>query len=447
MTTPCRLGRASSDGSYAPRFVRGLGTYVRELNPDLPRSVWTLEAGGLANSLGNGIVLPFVIIYLHQVRGISLATAGLVVATLGAVGLVSGPLAGRVVDWIGARATLMCSLGVLAIGYGAFPLVRESWQAFGLAAIAGIGNGAFAPSHSALLAGLTTRDQRHAAYALQRVTDNLGFGIGGLVGGLIATTAVPESFTVLFLLDAGTFAAFIAMLAFIPAPPAVSRADAALGGGYAVVLRDRLFLAFLALIAVYVACAYAQLAALLPVFAKKEAGVSEAGIGVIFFLNTAFIVVAQLPIARALEGRRRLRALALAGGTYAAAWVLVFAGGEWLQASSAAALLALAVTIFAVGECLHGAIQNPLIVDLAPPHLLGRYMALRSIAWQLGFMVGPALGALVLAHSPGALWLGAAAACVGASVGAVALEARVPGDAQRTPERAKPRRLATRLSG
>ena len=40
--------------------------------PRLPRDVYVLQAGGLLNAFGNGVVLPFLIIYLHNVRGISL---------------------------------------------------------------------------------------------------------------------------------------------------------------------------------------------------------------------------------------------------------------------------------------------------------------------------------------------------------------------------------------
>jgi hypothetical protein len=50
--------------------VREPAAYLRSLNPRLPREVWVLQAGGLANSFGNGIMLPFLIIYLHNVRGI-----------------------------------------------------------------------------------------------------------------------------------------------------------------------------------------------------------------------------------------------------------------------------------------------------------------------------------------------------------------------------------------
>jgi MFS family permease len=425
--------------------VSAVGSFLRQLVPQLSRAVWALEAGGLANSLGNGIVLPFTIIYLHNVRGFGLGTAGLVVAVLGAVGLATGPLSGRLVDRVGARLTLMCALALSAIGYGCFPLVREPWQAFVLAAVVGAGNGGFAPSHSTLLAALTSREQRNAAYALQRVTDNLGFGLGGLVGGLIATTSVPSSFTLLFLLDAGTFVAFIVLLAFVRGPHAAAAPP--LAGSYGQVVRDRPFVALLAVIAIFVACAYAQLTALLPPFAKDDAGVSEAGIGLIFFVNTLVVVLVQMPVARILEGRRRMRALGLAGVIFALTWLGVLATGEWFNGVAAVAALCACVAVFALGECLHGAVQNPLIADLSPPHLLGRYMALRSLAWQLGFMAGPAAGGFALAVSPESLWVIAGVACLGAAALAVSLEQRLPGEALVTPGRPKQPRLAARLSG
>ena len=78
--------------------MRSFADYLRSLNPNLPRSVQTLQAGGLANSFGNGLAIPFLFIYLHNVRGIGLGTAGLIVATNGAVGLVAGPLIGTLID-------------------------------------------------------------------------------------------------------------------------------------------------------------------------------------------------------------------------------------------------------------------------------------------------------------------------------------------------------------
>jgi MFS family permease len=424
--------------------VNAVTAYLRGLNPQLPRPVWLLEAGGIANSLGNGIVLPFLIIYLHEVRHFGLASSGAIVATFGAVGLLATPLAGRLADRLGSRTTLMSSLALLAAGFGGFPFVHHPWQAFGLAALAGTGNGGFAPSHSSLLAGLTSREQRNAAFALQRATDNLGFGAGALIGGLIATTQAPSSFTLLFLLDAGTFLAFMAVLAFIPRGQALP-SEARSAGRYAAVLRDRAFVWLLVVIAVLVAAAYAQISTVLPPYATEHAAVSEAGIGVVFFVNTALIVVAQLPLAKALEGRRRMRAIALAAGIFAVTSASILAVGLWLDSSAAVVALCGVIVLFSLAECLHGAVQNPLIADLAPEHLLGRYMALRTVAWQVGFMAGPAVGSYLLARSPTGLWLGAAAACLIAAAGSLALERRIPKHAARTPGPAGVPRKAFRV--
>jgi len=412
--------------------VKAVAAYLRGLWPQLPRPVWLLEAGGVANSLGNGIVLPFLIIYLHQVRHFGLGESGAIVSTLFAVGLVATPVAGRVVDVAGPRTTLMSSLGLLAVGYGGFAFVHHPWQAFGLAAIAGLGNGGFAPSHSSLLAALTTREQRNAAFALQRATDNLGFGAGALIGGLIATTADPSSFKLLFLLDAGTFLAFIVVLSFVPQAETLPQA-ARSAGRYTKVLRDRAFVLLLLVIATLVTAAYAQVSTVLPPYASEHAQVSETGIGIVFFVNTVLIVVAQLPLAKALEGRRRMRALALSAGIFALTSVSILAVGIWLDAGAAVVALCGVIVLFSIAECLHGAVQNPLIADMAPEHLLGRYMALRTIAWQLGFMIGPALGSYLLSRSADALWLGAAAACLAAGAGSLALERRIPDQASRTP--------------
>jgi predicted MFS family arabinose efflux permease len=413
-------------------LIGSLRAYLRSIDPRLPRSVWTMEAGGLVNAFGNGITYPFVVIYLHNVRGFSLGTAGLVLAANGAVSLLASPLAGWLSDRIGGRLTLAGALVFMAAGIASFPLVREPWHAFLAMAVVGAGNGSFWPSQSTLLAGLAPVARRHAAYALQRVSRNLGIGLGGLTGGLIATTSDPTSFTILFLIDAATFLGFIAVLPFVPDPELPPVEEGARPGRYRDVLRDRLLLGIVAVNVVFVSAGYAQIE-LLPVFAKNEAHVSERGIGVIFLVNTLVIVFAQLPIARALEGRRRMPALALMTVLWATAWMIVLVGGATLEAIAAASVFALAGLVFGLGECFHGPTQGALVADLAPPRLRGRYMALSTISWEIGFVIGPAIGGFVLDRQPLALWPLAAAVCLLAGVGALALERGIPPGLRLTP--------------
>jgi MFS family permease len=390
-----------------------------------------MEAGGLANAFGNGVAYPFTVIYLHNVRGFSLGIAGLVLATNAMVGLGAGPLAGIVVDRVGGRVTLAVSLILMAVGFGAFPWVTEPWHAFVASAVAGVGNGGFWPSQSTLLAGLTPPARRHAAYALQRVTRNLGIGLGGIVGGLIATTSDASSFTVLYMIDAVTFVAFAGVLSLVP-EPALPSGSRETRGRYLDVLRHRVFLGFVGLNVLFVAAGYAQLE-LLPVFAKNEAGVTEKAIGLIFFANTVVIVLAQLPVSKLLEGRRRMRALAAMTILWAAAWIAVLASGALLETAAAAIAFALAVMVFALGECFQGPTQGALVADLAPPHLRGRYMALSTLSWEIGFVIGPAAGGFILAAEPLALWPLAAIVCVAAGAGALALERSLPRELRLTP--------------
>jgi MFS family permease len=411
--------------------VRPVGAYLRSLNPELPRPVWLLQGGGLANWLGQGIAYPFLVIYLHNVRGISLDTAGLVLASSAAVGLVAFPVAGAIVDRVGGRATLAGALVVQAVGYSLFPLVHEPWQAFGVAAIVGAGVGGFWPGQSSLLAGLISEERRHAAYSVQRIAMNLGFGLGGLTGGLIATTENAATFSVLFLINAATCLVFASVLVGVP-EPALEHAEEEEVGGYRAVLRNRTLLWILGLNALFVSAGYGQLE-LLPAFAKNETEISEEGIGLIFFVNTLSVVLAQLPVMRLLEGRRRMLAYLALGLVWAVGWLGVLAAGVWFTAAAAVAVIAVATIAIGLGECVHGVVHAPLVIDLAPPRQRGRYIALSGTSWSVGFIVGPAVGGVFLDAAPLALWPTAAAAALAGGLLALRLEARIPRSVRRTP--------------
>src|SRR3954470_14475096 len=107
------------------RYARRVRAYLRSLNPQLPRDVWILQAGGLANMFGNGVIGPFLIIYLHNVRGISLGVAGLVVAGSSAAALCSGFVGGALSDRLGPRTVLSAAVLVLAVGLVIFSLLRH----------------------------------------------------------------------------------------------------------------------------------------------------------------------------------------------------------------------------------------------------------------------------------------------------------------------------------
>jgi hypothetical protein len=80
--------------------------WLRAFDPQLPRDVWLLQLGGVMNSFGNGVVLPFLVIYLHDVRDFSLGVAGLVVSVSAAAQLTPGSSPAR---WSTASGRAVCS--------------------------------------------------------------------------------------------------------------------------------------------------------------------------------------------------------------------------------------------------------------------------------------------------------------------------------------------------
>jgi MFS family permease len=203
-------------------------------------------------------------------------------------------------------------------------------------------------------------------------------------------------------------------------------------GSYRDVLRDRLFLGLWALNFTFVAAGYSLLN-LLPPFVRDHGDLNERQIGVVFFFNTITIVLAQLPLSRWIEGRRRMRALALMPLLWAVAWLGIDATGYWLEATTAFVFVTFFVIVFGIGECFHGPAHQALVGELGTERLRGRYFALHSMSWGLGGTVGPAVGGLILAEAPFALWPLAAAVLVVASAGALALERLVPPQLQRIP--------------
>jgi MFS family permease len=407
--------------------VRG---YLRSLDPRLPRDVYVLELGALVNAFGNGVVLPFLLIYLHNVRGIPFGLAGSAAAAQSAVALASSFLGGTLSDRLGPKRVLLGSLVVMTLAFGLMPLIRTAWHAFAIYALWGVGSGAFWPSQSALLAGLTPETRRAPAYALQRLAMNVGVALGGVVAGLIASVGQPETFTVLFAIDCATFVGYMLVLARVRAP---ALHEGRLGGSWRAVLGNRVFTLYTLLNAAFMTAAISLVVELLPAFGKNVAGISEKEVGIVFALDAVGVVVFQLPVVKLSEGRRRMRGFALMGALWAATLLAVWAAGSWTHATAAFAILAAVMLVFAVGECLHGAIHAPLSVDLAPPPLVGRYTAAASISWQIGWIVGPAAGGFLLQHRPLLLWPIAAGVNLACAAAALALEPRLPERVRRTP--------------
>jgi len=107
--------------------------------------------------------------------------------------------------------------------------------------------------------------------------------------------------------------------------------------------------------------------------------------------------------------------------------------------------------VIAIGECAKFIVLGPIVADLAPPHLLGRYMSLYGLTFTTGVALGPAVGGALLATSPDAVWWGGALTAALTGAGLLRLGHRIPDpllQAQRLPPRtASPADMGGHMSG
>src|SRR5687768_11757451 len=89
-----------------------------------------LLLGTLFSAVGRGLTLPFLLIYLTQVRGLSPGTVGLLVGWMGLVALALAPVGGSLIDRYGARVVMLPCFIIEAVGTGSLALVDSAAGAF-----------------------------------------------------------------------------------------------------------------------------------------------------------------------------------------------------------------------------------------------------------------------------------------------------------------------------
>ncbi len=396
----------------------------------LPGPVLVLQAGTVVNDFGTGLILPFEIIYLHQARGFPTATAGLVLAAVMGTAAVVTPASGALLDRFRAKPILITGNLASALGYAGFAFVDRPWQAFVCAAVGGAGFGVATTANQVLSLTLVSAEQRASSIALRRVAGNFGLGSGATVAGFIVASANDDlrAFQALYLFDGVTFAVFaLVVLVGIPNPRLANAASASdRGTGFRAVAHDRLFLILIAANIVLVMTGGAFFSNILAPFAEAHTPVGPGEIGVVFFINTFFIVVAQIPATRVVKRMRRTHALAATSALFAIGLLAVLLATLTSSTLTATTVLAGVAIVIAIGECAQFVVLGPIVADLAPPHLLGRYMSLYGLTFTAGVALGPAVGGALLATSPDAVWWGGALAVALTGAGLLRLGDRIP---------------------
>ncbi len=196
--------------------------------------------------------------------------------------------------------------------------------------------------------------------------------------------------------------------------------------GYRVVLKDRAFLHLVAVNLAMIAVGWSVFSWLLPAYAGGALHFGAPMVGLLLSANALTVVLVQVPVARLAEGRRRTTMIGLGAALFALACLIVVTTGTFPA-------LILAAVVVGVGECLHTSVLIPLVADLAPVPLRGRYMAAMGLSWWVGLAIGPIAGAPLLSRWPVLPFALGAVLAVLAGLGSSTLDRRLPPMARLTP--------------
>ena len=148
--------------------------------------------------IGFGIVIPILPFITPRLGGSTFDIALIIVAYGIAASLV-GPFWGRLSDRIGRKPVLMICTGGAGLAYLMLAGADELWMVYFARTVAGLMAGNF-PVASAMMADVTTPNERARGMGVIGAAFGLGLVLGPVVGGLLAG---PEgSFTVPCLLSA-----------------------------------------------------------------------------------------------------------------------------------------------------------------------------------------------------------------------------------------------------
>jgi MFS family permease len=392
---------------------------LRSLSPALHRFL----IATVVNMVGSAALFGFVLIYFHEVRGISLSQAGFAVGAMSFAMVLFTPGCGALSDRWGARFVL--SLGcVVSIAAGVlYAWVTSFASAVAVSALLGVGNALRFPAQSALLALIATPQERPTVSAFQRAALNLGAALGGVVGGFLVASESLRAFQWLFAINVLSNVVFLAVLPGMPKGKVVRSPDRADVPGFGAVLRDGFYMRLL-VTDIAIALGFGFLWAFTPAYAS-EIGIDNATIGLLFTFGAAAVVVTQIPTLRWVSGRHRMHSLAVMNLWFVGAFV-VMAATPHIALGLAIVAIAFAQVLGGFGEAVLGAVRQPLASDLAPPELVGRYMGLAAMVFQGCMGFANTIGGIVMDRSVSLVWWIPLIASAAGVAGSWALRHRIP---------------------
>ena len=382
-------------------ILRKLKGYLRTYPPQF----WLLFWGMLVSTTGMSMIWPFLVLYISEELTLPLSTITSLISINAVMSLSSSLIAGTITDKMGRKWAMVVSLVVNGITF----LLMIPANTYGQYAVLMALRGAFRPLYrvgsDAMIADLVSADQRADAYALTRLSKNVGVAMGPALGGVIVST----SYGITFSIAAGAtifFSILIALFAYETLPDAAREVQEKLTANlkaYGEIFKDRVFSSFVAGFTLR-QISGSILWVLLGAYAKENYGVAENLYGLIPTTNALMVVLLQLFVTRKTSRYSPLIIMSLGTFLYGVGVGSIALGtGFWGFLTS--------MVIVTLGELMVIPTASTYTANRAPENMRGRYMSMLALTWGAGSMIGPLMGGFLNDNiSPASIWYGGGAA-------------------------------------
>ncbi|MEA2595880.1 MAG: transporter, family, multidrug resistance protein [Thermomicrobiales bacterium] len=329
------------------------------------------------------VVVPLIAVHYVDGLGWAASSVGLVLAVRQFTQQGTTTLSGALADRLGAKGLICAGMLVRALGF-AIMARADSFAILMLSAIVtALGGGLFEAPKAAAIATLTDESNRRRFYSLAGVVAGLGVAIGTQVGALL----IKADFAVVSLVGAVVFlVTFLLVLVFLP-PVRVATESHGLIQGFASVSRDRIFVAYVALLMGYWFM-WAQFNLSLTLAAASVAG-TDSAVAWVYGVSSAVAVILGYPLPRLVE--RRLAAFT----TLVLGIVLTALGMGAVGAASSVPALLVCVFVISLGSVLVLPGEQTVTAGMAAPTARGSYFGVAALSLAIGGGIGHYAGGLV----------------------------------------------------
>jgi predicted MFS family arabinose efflux permease len=355
------------------------------------REVWILALITFINRAGT-MVLPFLSKYLKENLHFTYGEVGWIMVSFGVGSMLGSWLGGKLSDKIGFYKVMVFSLFTSGVMFFGLQYITSFWGlCIGVFAIMTIAD-MFRPAMFVSLSVYAKPENRVRALSLVRLSVNLGFATGPVLGGLII---LGMGYQGLFWIDGSTCILAILIFAyFVKEKKKIMEHDdesTALLVPKSV-FRDKPFWVFL-FVSFTTAMLFFQIFTTLPLFHHEKFGLSEFETGLLLSLNGILIFMFEMPIVSIMERKQVNRMKIIFWGAF-----LISLSFYVLLMDAWAGILAISIVIITFGEILSFPFSNAFAMGRAPRGQEGRYMALYTMSFSLAHIVSSKVGLEIIGN-------------------------------------------------